>query len=271
MKLKPFLLINLLLLIFACSNESVDNEDDDDGGNEDAVLIKQINYSIVDEDEESYTEVFNYDGNRLLSIIDTYNDSDDEYKSTFEYANDKLIRINNFEDNELMEYVTFAYDTQGLLTSLTTYTFDIDGENVAIRSDLNYNTNNLSFSTENYRGDFSSQTEYVGATNYSVTNGDISEINYENSDDTLQFQYDTKNSIFKNIFEIRIIIIAFENTEYGFDIYGANNNVTQKIDNQGDFIDTETASYTYNSNDYPNTAMYFYDGELDSNIEFIYE
>ena len=60
--------------------------------------------------------------------------------------------------------------------------------------------------------------------------------------------------------------------ENGFElIYGTGNNVTQVIDNQGDFTDTETFEYTYNSNDYPISGMFYYDGDLDYNVEFIYE
>ncbi|WP_299120986.1 hypothetical protein [uncultured Winogradskyella sp.] len=269
MKLKPLLLINLLLLIFSCSNESL-NTDDGEGENQDDVLIKQINYSIVDEDVE-FTIAFNYNDTNLTSIIDSASDLSGDYSATFEYANNNLVRVNFLDDTDLEEYVILTYNSEGLLTEFTNYLFDIDGENIAIKHMLTYDENNSNVSLELFRGDFSSQTENIGITNYTITNGNITEISH-NSGDTVSFQYDSKNSAYKNIYSINTIALIMNESENGFEmIFGSGNNVTQKIDDQGDFVDTETTSYTYNSDDYPNTAMYFYDGELDSNIEFIYE
>ncbi|WP_400075978.1 hypothetical protein [Winogradskyella sp. R77965] len=269
MKLKPFLLINLLLLIFACSNESTDN-DGGDGGNQDDVLIKQINYNIVDENAE-FTIEFNYNDSNLTSIIDSSSALDENYSATFEYANNNLVRVNFLDDTDLVEYVILAYNSEGLLTEFTNYLFDIDGENIGVKHILTYNENNSNISLELFRGDFSSQTENIGTTDYTVANGNITEISHD-SGDTVSFQYDSKNSAYKNIFSINTIALIMNASENGFEmIFGSGNNVTQRIDDQGDFVDTETTSYTYNSDDYPITAMSFYDGELDSNIEFIYE
>lgn len=267
MKLKTLLLFSLLLT-FACSSDS-DSNDDDGNNPSDSVLIKQITYNYVD--DGSYTETFNYDGNKLLSIVDTSSDSNDTYEATFEYANDRISRINNYVDGKLMEYVTLEYGTDGILSSFTVFIFDIDGENVAIRSVINYEDGSSNFSLDNFRGDFTSQTEPSGTTNYTVINGNISSSAFPSTASIKSFQYDNKNSIYKNIDQIETIILVFDNTEYGFYIYGAKNNVTQLDDDQGGIVYTETFEYTYNSNDYPNSAMYYYDGELDLNVDFVYE
>jgi len=269
MKLKIFLPIGLLLFAFACSSDD-SNSGDDGGQNQNGILIKQINYNSADEDG-TFVETFDYDGNKLISIVDSEVGFDDDYKSTFIYTNDKLVRVNNFEEEELMEYVTLEYNVEGLLLNFTTFIFDIDGENTAIKNIISYENGNSNFSLERFRGDFTSQTEPSGTTNYIVQNGNISNVSYDGSNDTLSFLYDSKNSIYKNITDIELIALIFDNTEYGFDIYGINNNVTQLTDDQGVFVSVERTEYTYNTNDYPSTAMYYYDDELDSNIEFIYE
>ena len=268
MKLKPFLFLPLLLLSFSCTSEDSNNNDDDDS--QDGVLISQINYSAADEDF-SYTETFNYIENRLISIVESDSDSNDEYNTTFEYDNDKLVRVDFLDLNELVEYVTLEYNAEGILTSFTTFLFDVDGENVATKHTLNYDENNSNISLDLYRGDFSSQTEFFGTLEYVISNGNIIETSCDISDDTESYQYDTKNAAYKNIFDIETIILIMDNTESGLEIYGATNNVTQRTDVQSDFPYTETTGYTYNSNDYPSTAMYYYDNVLDSNIEFIYE
>ncbi|MCB0400153.1 MAG: hypothetical protein KDD26_11145 [Winogradskyella sp.] len=266
MKSKVLLLFSLLLLTFACSSDS-DSNDDDGGNPTDNTLIKQIIYNY--DDDSSYMQTFSYDGNKLLSINET--ESDGTYEATFEYTNDKITRINDYVDGELMEYVTLEYGNDGILSSFTVFIFDIDGENVAIRSVINYEEGSSNFSLDDFRGDFTSQTEPSGTTNYIVQNGNISSSAYPDTDSIENFQYDNKNSIYKNIAQIETIILVFDNTEYGFDIYGANNNMTQLDDDQSGIVYTERFEYTYNSNNYPATAIYYYEDELDSNIEYIYE
>ncbi len=266
MKLRPFLLIPILLLSFACSSD--DSNDNNDGDNQNGVLIKQINYSAADEDF-SNTETFNYSENRLISIVESDSDSNDEYNTTFAYDNDKLVRVEFLDLNELVEYVTLDYNADGLLTNFTTFLFDVDGENVATNSTITYDNSNISL--ELNRGDFSSQTEFIGNIEYVIVNGNILETSSDISDDTESYQYDTKNSAFKNIFDMETIILIMDTSENGLEIYGATNNVTQRTDVQSNFPYMETTGYTYNESDYPNTAMYYIDGELEDNIEFIYE
>jgi hypothetical protein len=272
MKLKPLLFIILLFSIFACTSDD-SNNDDDDNGNTDAVLIKQINYSAVD-DDYSYTETFNYDGTKLTSIIDSESDSSDEYKATFDYDDEQLVQINYFEDDELVEYITLTYNSNNILSSFKTF-FWIDDEEFASNYIITYNENNSNPSLQKFGGDFYTQTEDEGTSNFIIENGNILEIDFsfDDDDDTYvwSFQYDSKNSIFKNIEDIEITSLVMSHSENGFDIFGASNNVTQFTDDQGIFYDTEEIVYSYNSNDYPNTAMSYADEELEYNIEFIYE
>jgi hypothetical protein len=267
MNLKSFLPLSLLLLIFACSSDDSNNNDDT---NQDNILIKQINYSSV-EANETYMQVFEYDGNKLISLVDSSSDMNEEYEATFEYADNKLVQVNYRDDGQLVEYVTLSYDSEDILTEFTAFLFDVDGGNVATKYIVTLNDNNSNISLELFRGDFSSQTENVGTTNYTIMDGNIIEISNSNNSDTVNFQYDSKNSVYKNIFSIDFIALVMNESENGFEIYGSGNNITQITDDQGDFMDIETIEYSYNTNDYPNAAMYYYDGELDSNIEFIYE
>lgn len=251
MKLKALLLFSLLLA-FACSSNS-DSNDDDGGNPSDTVLIKQIIYNFAD-DDGSYTETYNYSDDRLLSIVDTSSDSNETYSATFDYDGDRISEVSFFEDNTLLESISLTYDNMGVLSNLSLSLFE-EGSTIVSERPVSFGTNGNSVT--------------VDGTDYTIQNGNI--IECEDTDRTITIQYDTKNSIFKNIFEIQTIVLLMGQAENGFDIIGINNNVTQITDDQGDFLDTERFEYTYNSNDYPDTAMYYYDDVLDLNVEYIYE
>lgn len=250
MKLKNVLPLLIFTLIFNCSSDS-DSNDDNPGGDPDTTLIKQIVYNSVNDDP--YTETFNYDGNRLLSITDVSPASDEIDSATFEYENNRLSKISYFEDNTFLESITVSYDANNMLSNLEIILPEVSN------TPFNYSV------THNNDG-----TLTIGESDYIVQNGNT--IEERDSSRILSYQYDTKNSIYKNILDIETIILVNSRAEYGFDIYGASNNHTEVSDAQTSFpTDIDRFEYTYNSNDYPNTAINYYNDELTYNIEYIYE
>ncbi|MBC2843750.1 hypothetical protein [Winogradskyella flava] len=251
MKLRGLFLFNLLLLIFACSSDSDSNDDDQGGNPNDTVLIQEIIYNYAG-DNDFYTESFSYDGNKLLSITDTSSDSNEVYSATFEYDNNRLSKISFFEDTALEESITLSYNSENVLTNLEILFPEISS--VPFNESITFNSDG---------------SLTIDDTTYTIQNGNVIEEN--DSGDTLSYAYDNKNSAYKNILDIETIILVMSRAENGFDIYGANNNITELIDNQGTFSEIETFEYSYNSNDYPVSAMLYYDGILDLNVDFIYE
>jgi hypothetical protein len=260
MKLKALLLISLLLT-FACSSDS-DSNDDDGGNPTDNTLIKQIIYNYAD-DDGSYMQTFSYDGNKLLSIIDTSSDSDDVYSVTFQYEGDKLSLMSFFDNSEFVESATLSYNSDGILTNFEHLFPEIsdDSYNHAVAYD---DVNNIITLTTTTLFDSEYTTEFNFENNNVIDQIDSSRV--------LSFNYDNKNGIYRNITDIETIVLVMSMMENGLDIYGPYNNLLEKTDAQPGFpTDLETYQYTYNSNDYPNSGMYYYDGILDSNIEYIYE
>ncbi|WP_346881566.1 hypothetical protein [uncultured Algibacter sp.] len=270
MKLSQFLLLSLCITIFACSSDSDNNPNENENqNNNNTVLLKKSIETDIDGDV--YTTSYEYNGNKLTSV-----NRDDEFITTFLYSDDKIIRINNTVDGELMEYFTLEYDANDKLKSYKQFLFDIaDLGDIAYEHILTFNTNN-SINLAVFSGDFNSQTEFRNNLILNLDdNGNIIKETIDDSDDTLDLEFDDKNGVFKNISQISTINIVTTGSEYSPDFFGNTNNVTKRNDNQGNsfFVFIETFDYIYNDKDYPVSAKYNSDNngtKDESTIEYIY-
>lgn len=270
MNFKHYLFYSLAILLLNCGNESDDTEMPIDPVN-DGVLIKQIIETDA-EDGSTYSINFKYSGTKLIEISDT-----DAFRSTFEYDGDQLIKLSNFDDDDLLEYVTYTYNPDGILES---YLHFFEGlaeelEGRVVRNYVTYNSNNT-ITEKIYIGDATSQSQFFHTETKTIVNGNITLETNDDSEDTEAFEFDTKNSIYKNITAVEILELSTHSIESGFQIYGSKNNVTKIIDNQVRFpIDEDRFEYTYNDNDYPLSAVYsFYSGgefQYETTLQYIYE
>ncbi|MEL0649847.1 hypothetical protein V6246_00350 [Algibacter sp. TI.3.09] len=265
MKFKQILLFTLCITFFACSSESSNSDEEETTDN---TLVKKIVYY------DEFTETFNYDGNKLNSITDN-----DGYETKITYSDNKVTRIDNYEDNELLEYFTVSYNSEGKLTSYINYLFDIDGNDIAYNQILTYNNDNT-VDVEVLRGNFSSQTEPMGTTTYTISNSNITKLSYDDITDNETYEFDNKKGVFNNILGFEVINFININSEFGFEIYGGSNNVTKITDEQDGWpTSSERFEYTYNENGYPKSSENYYnedisnpnEEELLGTIEYIYE
>ncbi|WP_298553404.1 hypothetical protein [uncultured Algibacter sp.] len=260
MKFNKFLLFILCATFFACSTES-SNDKDDDEETTDNTLLKKIVYNKGTIDE--YSETFSYDGNKLVSV-DYGGGSFTDYL----YENGNLVRVNSTIDGVVDAYTIITYNEDDKIGSYILHIID----NNTFRYEFTHNSNNT-IKLDAYIGDLNSQTT-LSRTNLISYDGKniISQVNDDDDDYELIFEYDNKNGVFKNVEQMEVINLV--SIDFG-GLEGFTENIKERTDN--DFVDIykETYDYTYNENGYPITAIYkdFYDGELEEEtlIEYIYE
>ncbi len=257
MTLKPTLLTMLLIItFFSCSDESTN---DDELPQENGLLLKERITDYGGGDIQ--TETFSYDeNNNLISILDSGG-----YKYEYVYENNLLIRINYTEPNgSIIDYTVLEYNSNSELTS---YTVFITSGNEGLRFDLTYNGDGT-ITEKEYSGNHDSQTSLISEDIITFNEGQI--LMETDTDFQATYEYDTQNGIYKNVSNIEVLNLI--NIDFSGYIDSAENNLLKVTENDNGTITIhEEYQYTYNSSNYPETATYYYDGDLDSTIEYIYE
>ena len=276
MKLKYLLLLALCFSFLACNSESTDdsNTDDEQEETNDSTLLKSIVYNYEVEEGESETLNFSYEDNKLISIKST-----DGSETKITYTDDKITRIENLDDDEIMEFFTISYDDENQFSGYVQYLYDIDGEDIAYNNILTYNDNNT-IDIERYKGDFSSQTESRGVTTYTIIDSNITKIEFDDITDYYSYEYDSEKGFFANVLEFEVFNFINYRSEYGFYLFGGENNLLKLEDIQeGWSTSLDRYEYEYNEDGYPISAKNYYDDDIDddiaetleSSIEYIYE
>lgn len=277
MKPKIFFLV---LILFSCSSESDSDQDNNNGGNnnsENNLLVSEIITSDSEIDMYEYTERFFYDdgdgldGNKLTSTRSSYvydgGEPQETSYSNYIYTNGKITRVLIYSsyNEDLTDDITFDYDNNGRLISVEECNYFLNGVCQEFsNTEFSYSNNNQTITEE-----FEEHDEY-GSYNSTViwqldNQGNISsgsatwEETYEgvteNGSGAASFQYDNKNSPFKNIAGMNaMILMHLDWASEGFYQmqYSAFNNITGST-----FSTTTTStcvgtfSYDYNNFDYP--------------------
>tara|TARA_R110002049_G_scaffold1498_1_gene11613 strand:- start:39725 stop:40480 length:756 start_codon:yes stop_codon:yes gene_type:complete len=247
---------------FCFSTESTDPDDDTDN-----TLVKKIVYDKGTDSE--YTETFNYDGNKLISV-----DNGDGWKNVYTYENDNLVKDECFVDDVLQASVTLDYNLDEKIATYTeTFTEDSGLGDRKIKHVFTYN-NEGTITDEVYISYLNTDFELDRTKIITLNGKNISKI----ADGTYSttYTYDDKNGAFKNIHAVEVLNILSEN-EFGSLIYGNTNNMTSFIENDTNTSDNynNTYEYTYNDKNYPKIGVYksVYGGIEDDieNVEFFYE
>ena len=275
MKTKIFFLV---LLIFSCTSGSDSDQDNNNGGNnnsENNLLVSEIiSYSGNDSSDQN-TQSFFYDdgdgldGNKLTSTrySNTYDGGEPQETSysNYIYTNGKITRVFTYSgwDEELTGDVTFYYDNNGRLISAEECNYFSNGVCQEFsNTEFSYSNNNQTI-TEEYE-EYYEDSSYSSTVIWQLDNqGNISsgsatwEDTYEgvteNGSGAVSFQYDNKNSPFKNIAGMNAMILMHLGlAAESFDAiqYSPFNNITSLT-----FSSTSTCvgtiSYDYNNFDYP--------------------
>ena len=230
-------------------------------------MIKRI--TETDDDGYTYSINFAYNENQLIAVSDSEN-----YNAKLVYSSGFLTRVENYEDSQLVEYITYSYDVNNNLESYTIFYEGAGLEGTVYRHDLSVNSNNTIEETV-YRGTAETQTELLYTITKTVSNGNITSQSSDISDDVYLYEFDLKNSAYRNIYAIQLLELSTSATESGFTFHGNNNNIVKIIDDQSSFsTDEDRFDYNYNSDGYPISATYGYycDGQLqyEANLQYEY-
>lgn len=260
MKLKQVLLFTLCITFFGCSSES-DGEPNPNPDSEDSTLIKRIVYNGGTEYE--YTETFNYDGNKLTSL-----DYGDDTKNIYTYNNGNLVKDDYFLEGILQASTSLQYNSNGKLSTYIETFYEASGlGDRKYKHNIVYN-NDDTITNEVYVSFSGSDFELDYTETITLNKKNITKI-ADNEENEINYSYDTKNGVFKNIYAIEVLNILSEN-EFGALIYGNTNNVTSYIESDSDSSDNynDRYEYVYNDKDYPKTGIYTSEyGTIDEDIE----
>ncbi len=273
MKFKNLFLFVSFIAIFSCNIEPIGENPDEiiqEEENEetnDNTLVKKIVY-YQDTDFE-YTEIFNYDGNKLTSI-----DGENGDRSVYTYEGDNLVREDVYFEGKLAAYQTLEYNNDGKVEKLVEYWLEDTGvsERTFFHS-LTYNDDNT-ISVDVSRSDMGSDPEFSYSEIISFDGLNIS--NTKQTDTEYVYAYDDKNGMFKNIYKVEVFNLLSEN-EFGPYILGNSNNIISDKEIYDNQTTDDTYEYIYNDKDYPISAIgkRIDDGVVDEDssytINFYYE
>lgn len=235
-----------LFMMTSCSD---DDSSSNNNNNTDVVLVKKTIETY--EDGSTLTSTFHYNGTKISSIHHS-----DGAETNFTYTGNNVTKIEYMEGNELSQRNVMTYDAEGRLTSLIEYVFD-ETDPWADKTVFSYNDNNT-ITTVKTTGDHNSQTDHVQDGTITVLGGNITQ--YVTDNDTTTYSYDSKNSPEKNITGVEMLNLSWQE--------GGVNNITAY--NSEEFSEGYTATYTYNSDNYPVTVSQNWGTET-INIQYIYE
>ncbi|AUC76766.1 hypothetical protein [Olleya sp. Bg11-27] len=232
-----------------------------DCASQNSVLLKKTIWTYGD--GSTLIVDFNYDGNRLTSMVDSDGETD-----TFTYENNLLTRIDSeiydSSGNLDPDYTLLEYDSQNRVINEVLF---INNGVQSQRTAYAYNTDGTITVTD-YVTDQASGVESLDYTGtILITNGNV--VSWTDGSNVDQYTYDNKNGALKNVFAFDTLLVL--NT-----MYIGNNNETAKsstIDGTSNPDESYTVSYMYNNDDYPLTSNFDYEvGSLDDySVQYFYE
>ncbi len=231
--MKKFLFfVSVLALAFtSCSEESSNSS----SNNNTPILLTKIIETFPD--NSSWTTQYEYSGTKLVKQID------DDGHFTYTYTNNLITEVKYYESNTLAQTETYDYDAND---RVITYTIiDNLDTNWGNKETYVYNPDG-SISVNYYIGDAFSQTTLNNTGTINFTNGEVSQISFSDGR-TRSYTYDNKKNPFINV--TGFDKISFCNQEAS----GILHNITEEDDSAD--MDDLIASYTYNSNDFPETSI----------------
>jgi hypothetical protein len=227
-----------LLMFTSCSDDSSSNN----GTN--TVLIKKMIEQY--QDGSIVTILYDYEGTKLSGISQS-----DGQGVNFTYTGDQVTKVEYLENNAMVRWSDFTYDTEGRVVQMIEYGYEDaeveEGEDPvqlpwANRTTYTYNGDGT-ISLVKYTGDHETQTEVSEEGTLTVVEGNVTK--YASVPGNSTYIFDANNNPEKNITGIDAINIAWQ--------YGGVNNLTSATYSNG--TGAYSATYTYNSDQYPVTAI----------------
>lgn len=231
MKKLLYLFTASLLVFTSCSND-----DDNSSDQASSILVKKITEY---EDGLPVSRDVLYNGNKIVSITET-----DGSQTRFTYNGNQIVKIEKFDEDGLSEGpIEYGY-TNGLMTSYVEKYDDLYNHKIKY-----IHNNDETVSYEQFKVNISTGDEEKYGQTGKLTFKDGNLIKAERSfgqfNSVETYEYDTKNSPFKNIIGLNLLL----------DDEPTTNNVIKRSYTSVSDANTHTSetiySYKYDANNYP--------------------
>lgn len=225
---------------------------------DDTVFLQQTIDSYTD--GNVITTDYNYNGNRLVSIIS--NDAVDTSDLYFSYTGSLITKMEyKFEDGTVEQTETFEYDANNSLIAYKLVVPDDQG-GYGFRYTYVYNADGTITGTK-YIGDATSQEDLSLTETISFTDGEVTSI-VTSTGSSYTYTYDTKNNPLRNV--VGLSKIAFAGGEGNSAIF----NLTREVIVNG--LETNTYNYTYQylPNNYPTQSIQD-EGDGEYTTQYLYQ
>lgn len=263
--MKKYLCLFSASLLFLCSCSS---EEDSSSGNptsQNLLLTKTIEDDVL---FGNNTTIYTYVGNKLVEI-NRYEEESDIYT----YTGNLITKIEKFniyyggtpnEETELASTDHFGYNSNNQLIEFKTTTPDSEMERVTTYV---YNNNNT-VSFEQYENNPGIAPELLKTGTITIQEGEITRLQVIKEFDsfTKNYNYDTKNSLFKNVVGYDKLIFTHIIGKQGRSTSG--DIVLAGISHN--FVNNGELAYTYNADNYPITANESFFGSVLHSYQFFY-
>lgn len=242
--------LSILATVFASCSSDSDSPASNNPSN--AVLLKKMVLTIAEEDLSFSAEYF-YQGTKITRVVYTGGDED-----IYTYHGDLITERKYISEGEVVTTETFTYDNNDRLIS---YLYVDEEDGYTEQETFVYNSDNTVTCTITHGGISFVETHYY-------SNDEIVKIEQDNGS-VYNYNYDSKNSIFKNVTGYGKIAHVIQEDH---DIFGNKQNISS-IQLEGQDENYITNTFTYNSQNYPITVhsvaeFGFMPSEL--NVQFIY-
>lgn len=222
-----------LFIMTSCSSDDSTNP----GTNPNLGLLKKLIETY--DDGSSFTTDFNYNGNKLVSEVDS-----DGWETIYTYTGELVTEMKTYEDETLFQTNMFTYDPNN---KLATHLMLLHTQNSGYKSEYTHNADGT-ITVENFHGDLNNQTTPIGTYIVTMSNNNVTEIDMGTATQT--FTYTNTIDPYSLIAGNEWMAVAF--AEGG----GVNNMATWHYENtMGTVYNDATFTYTYNAANLPVTSV----------------
>ena len=242
----------LCMLLSSCSS-------DDDSS---LILIKKI--VEINNDGDNFTVNYTYDGNKISE--EAAQEGDHNYKVTYSYDGNLITSMAESSNGHIDVITTLTYNGNNLQTILVD---EIDGTKHYITK--TYYTHNVDGSFAYKKVDVNQETKAetnVRTGKLTYTDGNLVKEENVNSSETsiIVYEYDTKNSPFKNVVGVDLLL---DNSELGYSKHNKIKETTTSSLSSSNLVYTST--FSYDGNDFPTEVKHFNkEGKTEGSTQYFY-
>lgn len=234
----------MLVGLISCTD---DDNNKNDQSSDSMILPKKISYTDSPESTDTYDIIITYDGNKILKTESTTEDIVTEYS----YTGNLITKVVTTDGNNNVSTNTKTYTSDNKLSSETTTYYNPSEEpnDTKYTSNYTHNSDGTIF-IENliYNLNDNPVTKDINEL-LTVSNGKIIERNYGGN--MLKYEYDNKNSIFKNVLGFDKLYISSNIDDIIGYYLNLNNSTTNNITKHTTPLYIHTYNYIYNEKGFP--------------------